>query len=1364
VSRIPRAAWLAAGCATAAIGIPSLPGVVPGSAIALAAGSGAAFVLALTWARRPRARVPVTAFGVGVVLVTLRLLAVGPPDDPPVLPSTSGPWLAVVEAMGPARDGAQVATIRLMAASAAVRLAATLPRYPEVAPGAVVAVGGGVPREPPDGSYGDYLERAGIAGTIRARTLEIREPPPGASVNTFRRMAGEALSRALPEPEAGLAAGILVGLRELVDRDLAAAFTTAGASHVVAISGWNIALVGGIVAASARNLRRRQRSLLIAAAVVAYTIAAGASPSVVRAAAMASVALLARESGRPGRAASALGGACAVLLVADPGLVRDAGFQLSVVATAGLLAWAAPVTRVLERASGGRLPAWITEGLGVSLAAQAATLPIVLGSFGRLSLVAPAVNLIVVPLVPVAMAAGAVALVAGLATFVGAPAALAPMLGLPAWLALTAMVRVVRFGASVPAASVELPGEAWAPAGLAAGLMVAVAAAPSTRHALRRLRGRRARAGVARRPPASPGLGAGTIPGRRSLVRRAALVVVAPIVLAGLAVGERIDRASRVTVLDVGQGDAVLIETQSGGRVLVDGGPDPDRLLRLLDERVPPWDRRLDLIVLTHPHEDHAAGLGAVLDRYRVASVSEPGMPGTGPGWIAWDERVRRYGIARRILGTGARVALGELRMTVLWPDLGTVPTEPGSTGREVNDVSIVLLAEVGSRRLLLTGDIEDDVDPTLVARGLPDVDVLKVAHHGSATATTDGFLQATTPRIAIVSAGRDNPYGHPAPATLARLRGQVADVRRTDLDGSVELAIEDGRVDVRQSGTAPASRGAALRYDRRDDGPGADRGRPTAAVPRSTGLVPPPFAGGGGDRGMARAADRCAIVRGSGGCRGGGAAARRRQGPRSRRSRARPPPRRRIRGLARTARPSRARTARRRASRHAARGRRRGRVALRRADRGAGRRLRGQARGPAARVDGRPVRFLAAAVPRRCGKRRLGHGNGAPGRATRPRARARGVHSGAHPAGRGATASVDWPGTGGREATVSAAILGHFRGDDTWSLERAAARVRERLADGASADTWRVSGAETTAAAIAERVSTSPLFGGGTLAIVVDPGPLLRSKSDREAVVALLGAVAPGNGLVFLEPLDGSGRRGAALEGLEAAVAAAGGEIAEYRAPREGALAGWIAARAAERGVTIAPDAAKELARRVGGFVREGDVDRRGQAALAIAELDKLALYRGDAPIRAEDVAALTPELVPDSLWALLDAVATRQVAVAGPALDRALETTPEPVLVTALHRRLRELLDVADRLAAGATPASLVRSLRLKPFRAQKLAEHAASWTAGELTAALEGLLELDAMIKRAPGAMVGDAQRRLAWTLWVGNVVRKAGRANR
>ncbi len=190
-------------------------------------------------------------------------------------------------------------------------------------------------------------------------------------------------------------------------------------------------------------------------AIVAYTVAAGASPSVVRAAVMAAVVLLARESGRAGAAATALGWAVVLLLLADPGTVADPGFQLSVLATAGLIAWATRITERLRSWRAGLLPGWLAESLGVSFAAEAATLPVVLAGFGRFAVLAPAVNLLVVPLVPPAMAAGTLALIGGWLSQAGAPAIVATILGLPGWLVLAALVAVVRGAASLPFASVD---------------------------------------------------------------------------------------------------------------------------------------------------------------------------------------------------------------------------------------------------------------------------------------------------------------------------------------------------------------------------------------------------------------------------------------------------------------------------------------------------------------------------------------------------------------------------------------------------------------------------------------------------------------------------------------------------------------------------------------------------------------------------------------------------------------------------------------------------------------------------------------------------------------------------------------------
>ncbi len=341
------------------------------------------------------------------------------------------------------------------------------------------------------------------------------------------------------------------------------------------------------------------------------------------------------------------------------------------------------------------------------------------------------------------------------------------------------------------------------------------------------------------------------------------------------------------------------------------------------------------------------------------------------------------------------------------------------------------------------------------------------------------------------------------------------------------------------------------------------------------------------------------------------------------------------------------------------------------------------------------------------------------------------------------------------------APILRYYRGGDGYAIDQAVIALARHLEKetGAAPDRWRATGAETSVDVLAERVATAPMFGGGTVAVIVDPGPLVRSKDGREALEKVLRNVAPGNALVLIEQGDEK-KRAAMLVSLEAAVIAAGGSAKVHAAPKAHELAGWLVNLARDRGLTLERDAAQELARRVGGYVTEGDVDHQRQGAMAAAELEKLALYRGAAPIRKVDVEALVPEVIPDSTWALLDGIADRNVAFAGPALDRLLETAPLPLVIAQLHRRLRELLLAADLQEAGATPADLVKAIGGHPYRVEQLARKARAWTAQELTDALEDVLDLDAAFKSAGDAGMSESQARLAFTLWVQQRVARTG----
>jgi DNA polymerase III subunit delta len=343
----------------------------------------------------------------------------------------------------------------------------------------------------------------------------------------------------------------------------------------------------------------------------------------------------------------------------------------------------------------------------------------------------------------------------------------------------------------------------------------------------------------------------------------------------------------------------------------------------------------------------------------------------------------------------------------------------------------------------------------------------------------------------------------------------------------------------------------------------------------------------------------------------------------------------------------------------------------------------------------------------------------------------------------------------------VTSVPIAFYWGDDDLAAGRAVERLGAAVAETAGGPLERldVRGDRNQAAQLIgqlnERLATQSMFGGGTLAVVANVGALTVKSEDRDALIGLLGLIAPGNALAIVES-TATGAREPGQKRLVEAIRAAGGEIRAFRAPKAGELAGWIESEGRERGLQLAPGAARELAARVGGFVTDNDADRRNQTRMAAQELDKLSLFRGTEPVSADDVRALVSEAVPGSVWALTDAVGLRDVGRAATLLERLAPSTPEPVLLAVLHRRIRELVEIADHLASGAREDTLPRLLGLHPFRVQQLAVQARRWSGRELQDALEGLLELDATVKGAPGTAGGEAQRRLGFTLWLADHV--------
>ena len=337
-------------------------------------------------------------------------------------------------------------------------------------------------------------------------------------------------------------------------------------------------------------------------------------------------------------------------------------------------------------------------------------------------------------------------------------------------------------------------------------------------------------------------------------------------------------------------------------------------------------------------------------------------------------------------------------------------------------------------------------------------------------------------------------------------------------------------------------------------------------------------------------------------------------------------------------------------------------------------------------------------------------------------------------------------------------APLAYYWGDDAYGLDAAVDAFRadpSRFPDG-SPERWRPETERTEPGRllgeIRERLATGSMFGGGSLAIVRGAGALIRGGEQREQLLGAFETLAPGNGLAIVEETE-SGVKDPPSKVLAEAIRAAGGDVRRFDAPRQDALAAWIELRARERRIALSGGVARELATRVGGFVREGDVERQQQGRIAVMELEKLALrHADDEPVTVDDVRELVPEVVPGSMWAFVDAVGMRQRVRALELLERLIEDKPAPVLLAVLHRRLRELIEVQDRLERGESPGSLVRSMRLQPFRAETLARQARAWTGPELDAALDGLVELDALVKGVGGRASTDARDRLAFDLWI------------
>lgn len=632
-----------------------------------------------------------------------------------------------------------------------------------------------------DFNFREYLERQGIYSTMRYPQIELLERGQGPALwealYTTREALAASLAASLPEPQASLAQGILLGLRSGIPQDLYDAFNRTGTSHIIAISGQNISIVAGMLAALAAWALGRHRPLylwLSAGAVWLYTLLAGADPPVVRAAIMGSLVLAAWGLGRPGSALHSLALAAAIMVGHEPAVLWDLGFQLSFAAMLGLVlarppfeAMARPLVEGLRDMGREGTAAFVAGTWGLVAATVGASLgvfPILAHAFHRFPLVSLPATLLGLLALPGIIITSALTAVSGL---IFPP--LAQALGWVAWLFLSYLISIVNLSAMGPA-PLEIRITEFELVGCYVLFGGVFWLASQNRGSLLQH------------------LSAGIAGARIPFVWLAGSLAIATALIWAAALTAP-DGQVHVSFLDIGQGDAILIQTPNR-RILVDGGPSPQILMNRLGESLPFWQRSIDLVVLSHPQEDHLLGLIEVARRYRVQRVLEASCPFTSTAYAEWHQTLEAKEIQRWTAEAGQRISLDQ----GIW--LEVIHPPPSFATKDINNCSVVLRLGVGRVSFLLTGDIGTEAENSILAR-VPALEstVLKVAHHGSASSSSPRFVSAVGPQAAVICVG-DNNYGHPHPDTLERLAGRS--LFRTDRHGSIELITNGARLWVR--------------------------------------------------------------------------------------------------------------------------------------------------------------------------------------------------------------------------------------------------------------------------------------------------------------------------------------------------------------------------------------------------------------------------------------------------------------------------------------------------------------------------------------------------------------------------------------
>lgn len=597
-----------------------------------------------------------------------------------------------------------------------------------------------------------WLRVRHVHAVLRARAVHdtgaARAGPAGV-LDGIRTRAQHALAARLPAPEGALLRGMVLGDDATLAVDERDRLRRAGLGHLVAASGANIALLAALAAGlgAVAGVGRRTRLLTVLGLIAVYVPLAGAGPSIQRAGVMGAATIAATLSARPAARWHALLLAAVVTLAADPDAAADPAWQLSFAAVAAIALLSAPIAAGLRDRGAPRV---VAEGAALTVAATAGTAPVSAAAFGTVSLAGLLANVVVAPFVgPITWVGMLAALVAQASPDAGALVAVAA--GPP-----TALVLATgRWCASLPAAQV-MTGPL--PVVVALTLVALAVLAPRARGPVATL------AGV--------------------------LVLVA--VLVGATRRERFvpppaPGVLRVAFLDIGQGDATLVQSGTHAMLVDSGPPDGPVLRRLRDLGV----RRLDLLVGTHAQADHLGGADSVVRALPTAAVLDGRDGVREPQGDELARAAAARGTPMVPAHAGQRLRLGSADVRVLWPPARTGVAD---TDADPNDRAVVLRVSGAGIHLLLAADAESGV---LAPLGLARTDLVKVSHHGSADPGLRALLDRLRPRLAVIEVGRRNPYGHPAPQTLTDLRAAGVPALRTDRDGTVVVDARDGRLHV---------------------------------------------------------------------------------------------------------------------------------------------------------------------------------------------------------------------------------------------------------------------------------------------------------------------------------------------------------------------------------------------------------------------------------------------------------------------------------------------------------------------------------------------------------------------------------------